>query len=377
MDYVINFIINYFILLCVCLVMYANSIVRFKQHQRISLYSILIISNALLLAILVTTNNYAKDHNYLILATILTALGYGLRPVCIYFIILMSGKITPKVKWFFLSYILLIVNALIYVFAFIPATKGAVFYYVPSEDGLSFHGGIIRFSSHIISALYLIYLLYISFTKINSKHLWHGLTILFCSLFVVVAVIIESFFNNKGDIEILNTTIAVSTMVYYLYLYIEKGQIDTLTGLFNRETYYHDVSKMGKSLTGVIQFDMNGLKYVNDNFGHAEGDKAISTIAEVIVKSASKRSMFVYRLGGDEYIILANNCQEKDIINTVQNFKKNIANTPYHCSIGYAYRKNKNMPLIDLMKEAEQNMYLDKEEFYKNSSFERRKAEKA
>ena len=376
MNIIGTFAINYFILLCVSLVMFANSIVRFKQHPRISLYTILIISNALLLAVLVTVNEYAKTQNLVVLATIMSALGYAIRPVCIYFFILMSGQITPKNKWFFVSYIFLIINALVYVFAFIPATKEAIFYFSPDSDGLHFHGGLLRFSSHIISALYLLYLLYISFSKINSKHLLHGITILSCSLFVVLAVVIESFFNESGKIELLNTTIAVSTMVYYLYLYIEKIQIDTLTGLFNRETYYHDVQKMEKSIDGVIQFDMNGLKYINDNFGHIEGDKAIATIAKVVVKSASKRSMYVYRLGGDEYIILANNCQEKDIIETVNNFKTNIANTPYHCSIGYAYRENKNTSLEDLTKQAEINMYIDKEEFYKNAQFERRKADK-
>ena len=255
MDVFKEFIVNNFPLLCICLVLISNSIIRYKQHPRISLYTILLLSNALLIAVTVLLNNIGKDISNIMLATITSMLGYGLRPICIFFIIMMTGKVSSKNKWFFLYYIPLIINALIYCLAFIPATKEIVFYFAPKDDGpgIAFHTGTtpLRFSSHIISGLYLIYLLYISFAKINSKHIWHGLTILSCSLFVVLAVIIEAFWNESGEIEILNNTIAVSALVYYLYLYIERTQIDTLTGLFNRETYYHDVEKMNRSITGA------------------------------------------------------------------------------------------------------------------------------
>ena len=377
MEWFQQFLINNFLLLCIALVLVGNAIVRYKQHARISLYTILLMANTLLIAIVVLLNNYCKSQNYVLAATIFTVLGYCLRPICIFFIIMMTGRVSSKGKYFFLYYLPLIINALVYVFAFIPATKAAVVYYTPSEEGLNFHGGIARYSSHIISGLYLLFLLYFSFTQINSKHIGHGVTILSCSLFVVLAVVIESFFNPKGDIELLNNTIAVSALVYYLYLYIERIQIDTLTGLFNRETYYHDVEKMDRSITGVIQFDMNGLKYINDNYGHLEGDRALSTIASVISKAA-KRNMYVYRLGGDEYIILCHNGTEEDIIETVTRFKELISKTEYHCSYGYSYRsKNKEVTVTDLLKEAEKKMYEDKERFYKNSSFERRVAEKA
>ena len=377
MEWLQQFLINNFLLLCISLVLVGNAIVRFKQHSRISLYTILLMGNTLLIAIIVLLNSYCKSQNYILAATIFTVLGYCLRPICIFFIIMMTGRVSSKGKYFFLYYLPLIINALVYVFAFIPATKAAVVYYTPSEEGLNFHGGIVRYSSHIISGLYLLFLLYFSFTQINSKHIGHGVTILSCSLFVVLAVVIESFFNPKGDIELLNNTIAVSALVYYLYLYIERTQIDTLTGLFNRETYYHDVKKMDRSITGVIQFDMNGLKYINDNYGHLEGDKALSTIAEVISKAA-KRNMYVYRLGGDEYIILCHNGTEEDIIETVTRFKELINKTEYYCSYGYSYRsKNKDVTVTDLLKEAEKKMYEDKERFYKNAKFERRVAEKA
>ena len=86
--------------------------------------------------------------------------------------------------------------------------------------------------------------------------------------------------------------------------------------------------------------------------------------------------MYVYRLGGDEYIILCHSGSENDIIETVTKFKELLKKTDYYCSYGYSYRsKDKTVTVEDLLKEAEKKMYEDKERFYKNSPFERRKAE--
>ena len=374
-----TFIINNFVLFCIALVLIPACIIRFEQHKRISTYTILLIANALLIATAGFLSNLSKETHNIMGTTVFSMLGYVLRPVCIFFIIMMTGKMNVKSKWFPLLYIPLIINFFVYLLMLFPATRELVVYFEIGENGdVRFHGGkvlLFRYFSHIMSGFFLAYLLYISFAKISSKHVGHGLTILGCALFVVLAVVIESFFNNDGTIEILNNTIAVSSLVYYLYLYIERTQIDTLTGLFNRETYYHDIQKMGNRITGVIQFDMNGLKYINDNYGHLEGDKALAAIAEIVYK-CQKRNMYGYRLGGDEYIILCVNGSEQDIIDTVTKFKENLKKTTYFCSYGYSYRSNnKEFSVEEMIKEAERKMYEDKERFYKNSPFERRKAE--
>ena len=374
MDWVGQFFIENFILICVCIVMYVIAIQRFKQHTKISLYTICIITCALLLAVSVHVEIYAKATGNIPLAMVCSIFGYAIRPLCIYFLILMSEHFIPK-KYLWLTCLPLIINLVVYLCALIPGTEEIIFGFAKNAKGeLDFLAGPLRFTSHIVSALYLLFLLFVALMNLRAKHLTHSIAILICSLFVVIAVIIESFFNPKDDIRLLNVTIAVSTVIYYLYLYMERSSIDTLTGLFNRETYYRDTLKMQDSATGVIQFDMNGLKYINDNFGHLEGDKALSTIADTIVKSA-KRSMYAYRLGGDEFTIIVNNGSEEDIKKAVARFKDYLSKTPYHCSIGYAYRSDKTISFDELLKEAERKMYQDKEEFYKNAKFERRKAD--
>ncbi len=87
---------------------------------------------------------------------------------------------------------------------------------------------------------------------------------------------------------------------------IKKAAVtDNLTGLYNRrffDTIFHDLTTHQKSF-GIIMLDINGLKYVNDNYGHEAGDKLIIKAAENITQSVRKAD-YVFRFGGDEFVVL-------------------------------------------------------------------------
>ena len=161
-------------------------------------------------------------------------------------------------------------------------------------------------------------------------------------------------------------------MFYYLFLYMESVRYDPLTGLYNRATYYEDAMKMDKTVTSIIQLDMDGLKYINDNYGHQEGDKALATIAQAI-SDACDKDMYPYRLSGDEFLIIVNYLPKEIVESKIEQIKSDLRKTKYSCSIGYAYRSNKNISMEELLKKSEQQMYKAKEEFYRNSKYERRK----
>ena len=372
MDYLKEFIVHNFVLFCLALVMVFNAIMHYSQNKRISICTLCITGISLVLAGSFTLQNYAKAHNLYYLAMTLSILGYALRPVCVYLFIRMNRSIYTG-KWSFLIWVPLVINAIIYLCAYIPGTKEVIFGFNKGDNGLSFVGGPLRFSSHIISLAYLLYVVYISVSSLQAKHFMHGVTVLICASFTIAAVCIESFLATNGDIEVLNTTIMVSTLTYYLFLYKEHMAIDALTGLFNRDTLYRDIPKMTRTITAVIQFDMNGLKYINDHIGHFEGDKALATITKNILK-VCKSGMYAYRMGGDEFIVLVNNSNEETIIKTIEEFKKRLAETTYYCSVGYAYAPNHDIEISELMKMAEKEMYKDKEKFYKSGILERRRA---
>ncbi len=81
---------------------------------------------------------------------------------------------------------------------------------------------------------------------------------------------------------------------------------DALTNLFNRRGFYDELAKY--KLTNkrknylVASIDLNGLKYINDNYGHAEGDYAIVAIAKLI-EGFDEADRIVARIGGDEYVM--------------------------------------------------------------------------
>lgn len=82
---------------------------------------------------------------------------------------------------------------------------------------------------------------------------------------------------------------------------------DAMTGVYNRRGFYqkldellHEKSNEGKYLH-IISVDMDGLKYINDNFGHAEGDFAIITMANAMAQTGGENAVCA-RFGGDEFV---------------------------------------------------------------------------
>ena len=77
---------------------------------------------------------------------------------------------------------------------------------------------------------------------------------------------------------------------------------DALTGVFNRR-YYEDKVKNLDSAAGVAMIDLDDFKLYNDTYGHDAGDKALTTVVEVICRHVRKTDKIV-RFGGDEFLLL-------------------------------------------------------------------------
>ena len=128
------------------------------------------------------------------------------------------------------------------------------------------------------------------------------------------------------------------------YLY----QTDMLTGLYNRRGYYrffesyYDECRLAGTELAVFLIDMNGMKKINDRYGHAEGDFCLTTIADAMQKSARLEEICI-RTGGDEFVVLAKNYDQKkaaafirmvrDTIN--QSTKRAGKNYQISVSVGY------------------------------------------
>lgn len=147
---------------------------------------------------------------------------------------------------------------------------------------------------------------------------------------------------------------------------------DLLTGLFNRnkfERMIEEYKKEEQTVLGVACFDLNGLKEINDAKGHRAGD--------IMICQASKRmnEIFcekVYRIGGDEFVVLEDTMDEKTFQEATLRLVKNIENDGYSISFGVCWR-NENLSILEQYDEADQLMYKNKAAYYTTKGHDRRK----
>ena len=366
------FIIN-FPLFCICIAMGLTSFSSIRTNKKNASDVLVILSLCLVLSVVVFFDIYASKHtDTVLLATWMTYLGYVIRPICLYFFIRMADRTKTIPSWVFIASLCL--NALLYAPAlFVNSGEfaHAAYRYVLNEEGtgLSIDPGPLNYTSHVISGLYLIYMIFISFRMISMKHKDDALVVLTCSAFVVVSVVLEAL---QLATNLLNITIAISCVFYYLFVNRDNNRRDALTHLYNRKTYYEDVTKSLSRVAGVILFDMNGLKQINDNLGHEEGDKAIKSIAKAISSSLLK-DMSAYRMGGDEFLVLSIYSGEKELLNVGNAVSEKVKNAGYSVSFGVAYYEGKES-VDSLVKRAEIEMYKSKEAYYIENKIERRRA---
>ena len=339
-----------------------------------SIEVLIILGLTVILSVVVALEIYAKANPHLIvLATWMSFLGYVLRPVCLYFFVRIADRRKLIPNWVYI--ITLVINFFMYapsLFIDVPGMSHFAFYYTVNEGGtaLIFNRGWVNFTSHIISALYLLYIIYLSYVMLQMKHRGDALMILICAAFVIVAVILESV---QVATNLLNITIAISCVFYYLFINRDNNRRDALTGLFNRKTYYDDSIQLERRCSGIILLDMNCLKYLNDTHGHEAGDIAIKVISDVILRNI-KKDMSAYRMGGDEFMVAAVYSKKEAIDEISHKIQDQVKEKGYSVSVGYSSKEESpSHDLNQLIKDAEEKMYIDKANFYKNNKIERRR----
>ena len=153
---------------------------------------------------------------------------------------------------------------------------------------------------------------------------------------------------------------------------ISLSEHDMMTNLYNRRGLDHAVSVMNsRAKKGdkwlVIVADMDGLKFLNDNFGHAKGDEGLNFIADTMRKIAEIDEACV-RNGGDEFAIVGlGRYTDKQIKERIKRFNDLINDynknspVPFNASIGYCISPwGKPEAFEKTMEQADVNMYLDK-----------------
>lgn len=225
--------------------------------------------------------------------------------------------------------------------------------------------GPLGFLPFIMCGLYMVFLIYL-LIKRSNKRLVEIAPIIFLTIALASGVAFPFIFGSKFA-QIFCTIIAASLFIYYVFSILELAKKDGLTGVLNREAYYIETRRDYKDITAIISLDMNGLKTINDTYGHAAGDEALITLA-LCFTNATRAKQSVYRMGGDEFVIVCRKTSKEDVEALVERIKKSVSETEYTCSIGYSYHDEGTMKLEDILRESDEHMYSDKSEFYKNKN---------
>ncbi len=144
---------------------------------------------------------------------------------------------------------------------------------------------------------------------------------------------------------------------------------DSLTGLYNRAYFEEELERYNFPRyypLSLVMLDVNGLKVINDTFGHSEGDRLLQHLS-VALSSVSRQGDILARIGGDEFAILLPSTTSEEARNFCERIKKACQQDKIepiylrlNISLGHTTQEGEYKGINSLLKEADRNMYQDK-----------------
>ena len=170
--------------------------------------------------------------------------------------------------------------------------------------------------------------------------------------------------NGKG--EVFHRLVEAERKVY----------TDSLTKVYNRRYYdersFCHQSKIGSSNRVVfILADLKQFKSINDNYGHDVGDWVLTTVGQTMLQCVREYDS-VIRLGGDEFLIILNNCSKEVASRVINDIKERLRQNAVYDEINHKYAQgnfgvaytedfdNTEECIANLLKQADFSMYEDK-----------------
>lgn len=256
------------------------------------------------------------------------------------------------------------------------------------------------FMTHGVLIISSIYVMIMSIPKLLKKGGWESLpeqwrTYVVHSIFIVVVAITALmdvfgyYFTNNPDVAnfsrwgYFSYTIAVTIALLLDFVDLvvmgkqaamikREASVDIMTQFFNRAEFERDIDRSPGKIggrTGIVIFDLNNLKLVNDTCGHETGDYYIIIGSQVIREIFGKWGK-LYRIGGDEFCCITRNLTESGYQQERENLEHKMQemrvpgyDMTMEAASGYAlFEPDEDKALRDTMKRADALMYQRKKE---------------
>jgi diguanylate cyclase (GGDEF)-like protein len=178
------------------------------------------------------------------------------------------------------------------------------------------------------------------------------------------------YYINTTDIKQQENSLLSCDTENNIYYLNDRDKLlykDKLTGLYNKNFFEEELSRLDTKRQlpiSLIMGDINGLKLINDAFGHSMGDRVLNRAAEIMTDSFRDEDI-ISRVGGDEFIILLPITTEDTALKIVERVKRRCELNPLdyikiNISFGVATKLSDDEDINKIYKKAEDRMYFNK-----------------
>lgn len=204
-----------------------------------------------------------------------------------------------------------------------------------------------------------------SYEMLREQHVWRLLAVPLCRGKQIIGFLgLDNPRKHAQDATLLSSiqffiTNSLEQRDQQQYLQ-QLSYHDALTHLRNRNSYIENLNAWKQTKlekVGCIYIDLNGLKQTNDNLGHKAGDQLICRMAEILETVFPRQ---VYRIGGDEFVVILHGIAEEAFVAKVQQLREELRRQQVSAAVGSVWERSPE-DLEKMMRRADDLMYGEKE----------------
>ena len=343
------------IALCFTIYLAKRNVVINKYKNRIYISLSLITIILLILEISTVLINLSSTSSLVIPHRIANILGFSLSPVVPYiFSFFNSNEEKPYHKS--LLAVPLYLNAFICILSY---KTGWVFYV--NAQNQYFRGDLFLLPT-IISIFYFV-LIILAVIKNTVTYEIDDKRIIISILFIpILCTVLQIIFK---DLLLIWGSIAISLLIFYIFLRELQFKYDVQTGVRNRAAFEKEMEQYLKAdrNAAIVVLDINNLKSNNDEYGHKDGDETIYYTAQIICESFADIGK-VFRIGGDEFCVICGDITVESLKRSLSDLNNLLTEVNINRSFkivlacGYAfYSKYKSESIYSIFEQADRAMY--------------------